>query len=254
MIALLRAKIYPAVRSKSFRIFLAFVLFWTFMETIDLLTDSEAAGNTGFLYLVIFQYYLIALPLGASAWYGMFRVHHFHNNVPFLVYDKKAMWTGLLSAFLINTVLILALTAYCVILSLFSGKGVVRTPASDILKALFVLYLISYARTALTCFFAELTKSRLGGALLGLGDCIGLYQILLIYLQVCVLGLFGIHESTLPLSSYSTYFLIENMAEEKMGVMTMSRTSVPVVGAVLVCFILVFTMGTYLIIRHRDIE
>ena len=254
MIALLRAKIYPAIRSKSFRIFLAFVLFWTFLETIDLLTDGELKGNTGFLFLVIFQYYLIALPLGTSACYGMFRVHHFHNNFAFLVYDKKAMWSGLLSAFLINTVLILCLTVYCTILSMFPAKGIEKSPTSDILKMLFVLYLVSYARTALTCFFTEITKSRLGGALLGLADCIGLYQIFLIYFQVGGLRLLGIHESTLPITSYSTYYLIENMATYKMSFMTMHRTNVSAAGIVLGLYILVFTIGTYLLIRHRDIE
>ncbi len=250
MIALIRAKIFSAIRSKSFRFFAVIILLWVGFCTLTVFSGSFEVVNTGYLPYYILFGYLTLLPLAAASWYGMFPSSGFDKEVPFQVNDWKTACTGIISALIANAFLNVLIVAFCLLLMALPMANVEKSSPSDLAKLFLAFSLISFARTAFTCFFTEATHSRLGGALFGFGACTGLFEVFLLSVEVDLCCLLGISQSSLPIVSHMTYFIWEGMQATDSRELVMNYTNFHVIVPLLVV-VTIFFSGVTVAVRHR---
>ncbi|MBR3057788.1 MAG: hypothetical protein IKG93_07430 [Clostridiales bacterium] len=253
MIALIRAKIYPAVRSKSFRFFAAAVLVWYFVCVVSVISGASEIKNTGFAYFYVLQAYAVVVPLGASCWYGMFHTAGFDRFVSFQVNDFKSALSGIVCAMTLNTICVSFLLALSIFFINVPLRGVEKSSASDIATLFLVFAMITFVRTALTCFFTELTHSRLGGVLFGMAASSGLFDALFIDVEVGLCYILGITRSTLPIIRHTTYFIWDSLESHNTKELVMEKTNLAVVIPVLLAVFLFFSAATVVSRLRRDV-
>lgn len=253
MIALIRAKIYPAIRSKSFRFFAVAVLVWYFICAVSVIIGAAEIKNTGFAYYYVLQAYTIIVPLGASCWYGMFHSAGFDRFVSFQINDFKSALSGILCALSLNTICVFFLLVLSIFFVNVPLRGVEKSSASDVAILFLVFTMITFVRTALTCFFTELTRSRLGGVLLGMAASTGLYEVLFLDVEVGLCYVLGITRSSLPIIRHSTYFIWQALESHETKELILEKTDLVVVVPVLLVSFLVFSAATVVSRLRRDV-
>ena len=226
MIALIRAKIYPAVRSKSFRFFAAAVLVWYFVCVVSVISGASEIKNTGFAYFYVLQAYAVVVPLGASCWYGMFHTAGFDRFVSFQVNDFKSALSGIVCAMTLNTICVSFLLALSIFFINVPLRGVEKSSASDI-ATLFLVF--------------------------GMAASSGLFDALFIDVEVGLCYILVITRSTLHIIRHTTYFIWDSLESHNTKELVMEKTNLAVVIPVLLAVFLFFSAATVVSRLRRDV-
>ncbi|MBP5493259.1 MAG: hypothetical protein J6Y08_10495 [Clostridiales bacterium] len=255
MIALIRARLYSVVKSKSFAIFLVTMTIWALWNIIDAQVSSTISNaETAYIYWNMINLFGIILPVGASTWYGCFMPHHVSFNVPFQVDDKHVKWVGILTTYVLETAGFLVLMILAFVAEHLPTCKMEHSSAATTLKVILVIFLICFFRTGFVIFFTELTKSRLGGALFGIVFVCGAVQVFSLDLEVRIYDFLGITETTLPVTTHTTYFIYSTLLAMDDRHITFEST--PMLGTCLYLLLvgMLFLGLTQYLIQKRDVE
>ena len=78
-------------------------------------------------------------------------------------------------------------------------------------KLIAVLFLSSYCRCAFVIFSTEITGSRVWGAVLGMMVSCGYFADVVLGIESTFCVIFGIRDTTLPLTSATSFYMINNI-------------------------------------------
>lgn len=249
----IRARLYSIVRTTFFRVFVSLILFWTILSILGFLRDKSSVIDTAFVFVEITQLYLTLLPIGVGSWYILFRSTSFQNNIPCQQHDSKSLFGSFAVAMIMNALFMLGLSICSVIAILCLGNRLTFSSASCLAETLAILCLISLSRTAWSCLCVELVRSRIIGILLALLSSCPILQFFLIDWEVEALNLFGIHSSSLPITSYTSYMIHDSLFMQNGKSVVFDHLDPHISMVVLTVFILLFSLGTLLIVPRRDV-
>ena len=255
MIALIRARLYSVVKSRSFVIFLVTMTIWALWNVVDAQVSSQISNaETAYIYWNMINLFALLLPVSASTWYGCFKPHHVSFNVPFQVEDKRFKWVGILTTYALEAVGFFALMILAFVAEHLPTCKMEHSSAATTLKVILIIFLICFFRTGFVIFFTELTKSRLGGALFGIAFVCGVVQVFSLDLEVRICALLGITETTLPVTSHTTYVIYSTLLAPDDRHITFEGT--PMLGTCLYLLLvgMLFLGLTQYLVQKRDVE
>ena len=254
MPSLVRAKLYPAVKSKSFVIFLAVMVVWAVSAVLSLCSSRYVDKDSAFFYFTFFETYMQFLPIGVASWYGIFKKNHCSYNIAFQVEDKKTLASGIVAAHVMQLAFLAALTILGLLICGLPGFSWEVSSIRTFGKLVMLICLMSICRTSTTVFFTELLRSRLGGALLGLGFSTGFFQLFLLDSEVRLCYFLHITETSFPLTSNTPYLMFYNLRDAGHSHITFEAVPFLLSALLLLVYTAIFTGLTLRLVFKRDIE
>lgn len=209
--------------------------------------------DTAYIFVQMTQLYLTLLPIAVGSWHILFRSTGFQNNVPCQQHDMKSLFSSFAVSMITNAFFMLGLSICSVIIILGMGDRLTSSSASCMAETILILCMISLSRTAWSCLCIEVVRTRIVGVLLALLSSCPILQFFLIDWEVEVLNLFGIHSSSLPITSYSSYMIHDSLFLQNGKTIFFDRLDPHISIVVLTVLILLFSLGTLFIATRRDV-
>ena len=254
MVDQIRARFYAIVRSKTFLLVLIVCVFWVLFATIGLLTgDSSEPINTSYVFVQITRLYIENVPIGAAGWYICYRKSRYQNQIPCQQYEMKSLFGNFCASMCMSNIFMLGHFVCAIIVVLIMGDRIIASSCLNLAGTLAVLFLISVSRTAWTCLCTEMVRDHVVGTVLGLISSTAILQTFLLDGEIKVCGLLGIKASSLPVTSYTTYCIHEALFKGNGKVVLFNHINPYAAVLVLIGFIAVFSLGTVLLVRKRDV-
>ena len=254
MVDQIRARFYIIVRSKTFLLILIVCIIWAIFATIGLVTgDPSEPVNTSYVFVQITRLYIENVPIAAAGWYICYRKGKFQNQISCQQYEMKSLLGNFGAAMCMNTIFMIGHIVCSLVVILLMRDRILFSSFLNLGGTLVILFLISFSRTAWTCLCTELVRDHVIGTVLGLVSSTAIMQTFLLDGEIVGASLLGIHASSLPITSYTTYCIHEALFKGNGKCILFNHINPYAAVLVLIGFVSLFSLGTVLLVRKRDV-
>lgn len=210
----LKSRTHAYLHSKNLPVCLISLGIWFVANFVNvvILRGNGMKMSLAYALWAFTEFYLCYIPVIVSTWYGNTSTSGFNRNIPYQVKDPSYFASAIVFTLILNTIgITLSLIGGFLIYLIPNDTVVLVNDPSMMLQTVHLLILCSFCRTVFVIFVTELTGSRIWGCVLGmLGSC-GFLADTTMSMELIVLKLLGIRETTLPVCSLTNFLVFNNM-------------------------------------------
>ncbi len=256
----IKARFYAYRYSRNLIVTLVSMAIWIVGNIINVYV-LNGQGDKFSLYYGVWaftEFYLCFIPVVASTWYFNTSINGFDGNVPFQSKNRCFNLSAVLFTYMMNTLMIIAtLVLGLVIYSIPNGMVVYINDPVTMAKGMSILLLTSYCRCSFVMFVTELTESRIWGTVLGMLVSCGMFGDFVCAFEVTLYAAIGVKETTMPLTSFTSYYMINNIiphiADEEGFIVRTIPGNVFSMLMQMIVYIALFTWLTTMINKRKDV-
>ena len=216
----LKARFYAYRYSRNLIVMLISMGLWTLGTILNVFVFDGNGYRISLYYGVwtFVEFYLCFIPALVSTWYANTTINGYDGNIPYQTKDRRFHYSAVLFVFVMNTILVISsLVLGIIIYSIPNCMVEYTNDPFTMFKLIVVLFFSSYCRCAFVIFATEITGSRIWGSVLGMLVSCGFLSGVVIGIEVTFCVIFGIRETTLPLSSTTSFYMINNIIPSSQG-------------------------------------